>query len=121
MNNYSVANQQKNIRNLELRHQVKPDDHDEGRFPLVMLPYQRKESFYGRSEELNLIDKYLRPDKTKSLRTYSIYGRRGIGKTEIALEYAYLNPSKFDAVFWIGCETSLSLRTSFTEMAISKF
>jgi KaiC/GvpD/RAD55 family RecA-like ATPase len=35
------------------------------------------------------------------LRMYTICGRRGVGKTEIALQYAYDNPSRFDAIFWI--------------------
>ena len=49
--------------------------------------------------------------------TYTIYGRRGVGKTELALEYAYSNPAQFDVIFWVGCETSLILTQSFTDMA----
>jgi hypothetical protein len=52
------------------------------------------------------------------LRTYTIYGRRGVGKTDIALQYAHTNPSQFDAIFWIQCETSVSLRQSFTDTAV---
>jgi len=44
--------------------------------------------------------------------------RRGVGKTDIALQYAYTNPPGFDAIFWIQCETTLSLRQSFTEAAV---
>jgi hypothetical protein len=49
----------------------------------------------------------------------AIYGRRGVGKTDIALQYAYTNPAGFDAIFWIACETSITLRQSFTDMAVA--
>lgn len=121
MNNYSQANQQQQVRNLQLRHAHQPDDDERARFPIRKVPYDQNTTFYGRDDELKEMDKYLRPNKQhRNLRTYSIYGRRGIGKTEIALEYCYRNPSNFDAIFWIACETSLTLRTSFTNMAISE-
>jgi hypothetical protein len=120
MNTYSVASQQSNIRNLELRHSLHPDDYERARFPIVKLPFTKNDKFYGRSKELGEIDRCLKWDEKRALRTYSIYGRRGIGKTEIALQYAYDNPSKFDGIWWIACETSLTLRASFTEMAISE-
>ena len=86
-------------------------------FPCLWLPNKRNEKFFGREEQLREIDGYLDPG-AKRLRTYMIYGRRGVGKTNIALEYAYRNPSKFDAIFWINCETASALRESFTRMAL---
>ncbi len=120
MNTYSVASQASNIRNLELRHALQPDDYERARLTIIKLPFQRNKNFYGRSKELAEMDMYLKWDDKRSVRTYSIYGGRGIGKTEIALQYAYQNPSNFDGIWWIACETSLTLRTSFTEMAISE-
>ena len=69
--------------------------------------------------ELEKIEKYLSPKDDQSLRTYTIYGRRGVGKTEIALQFAYMNQSSFDAIFWIQCETSVSIRQSFTNVAVA--
>ena len=97
-----------------------PEPEERATFPLRMLPFDHNKDFYGRREELAKLDRYLKQEGTEKLRTFSIYGRRGVGKTEIALEYAYRNPSRFDAILWIACETSLSLRQSFTNMAISK-
>jgi hypothetical protein len=49
------------------------------------------------------------PDKDCELfRTYTIYGRRGVGKTDIAAQFAYQNSCDFDAIFWIQCETSVA-------------
>ena len=113
-------------------------------FPCVTLPHRRNANFYGREKQLLDIDEYLNPQTARTLRTFTIYGRRGVGKTNIALEYgtllvqkhaggsprgvphratlttlAHRNPSNFDAVFWIRCETAASLRTSFLDMALA--
>ena len=66
-----------------------------------------------------IIDHLSPKEGVAELRTYTIYGRRGVGKTEIALQYAYENPSGFDAIFWIQCETSVSIRQSFTDVAVA--
>lgn len=78
-------------------------------------------NFYGRRDELARIDRYLKWEGDASLRIFSIYGHRGLGKTEIALEFAHRNASGFDAIFWIGCESTLTLRQSFDNIAMSKY
>lgn len=64
------------------------------------------------------MDKFL-GHQANNLRSYTIYGRRGVGKTDIALEYAHTDPSKFEAIFWVNCETSTALRQSFTDIAVA--
>ena len=91
---------------------------DSGGFPCVDLPFSQNEHFYGREDVLKKIQSHLDWRGSERLRTFTIYGRRGVGKTQVALEYAHRNPSKFDAIFWIQCETSASLRQSFTNMAL---
>jgi len=118
---YSAATLNTRIDNLAFRHSIVPDPEERANFPLTMLPHTPNKNFYGRREELAKMDKYLKWEGNASLRTFSIYGRRGVGKTQIALEYASQNPSRFDAIFWIGCESTLSLRQSFTSMAMSEY
>lgn len=91
---------------------------DSGDFPCIDVPFGQNEHFYGREDVLKKIHGHLDWRGSEGLRTFTIYGRRGVGKTQVALEYAYRNPSKFDAIFWIQCETSASLRQSFTNMAL---
>jgi AAA+ ATPase superfamily predicted ATPase len=98
-----------------------PEPEELTRFPLKMLPRLGNMNFYGRRDELARIDRYLKWEGNASLRTFCIYGHRGLGKTEIALEFAHKNPSRFDAIFWIGCESILSLRQSFSNIAMSKY
>lgn len=119
--NYSSVNRQRAQRNLDMKHQILPDAEEIGFIPIIQLPRKKNNYFYGRTEELAAIDKALnwRHKENHPLRTYTIYGKRGVGKTELALEYAHSNPAGFDYIFWIQCETGLALRQSFTDMAIA--
>lgn len=117
---YSKVNLDRQVKNMIIRHAPVVEPLETGTFPNFILPRQANRKFYGREAELEKIDQYLDWKKSASgLRTYTIYGRRGVGKTEIAAQYAHTNQAGFDAVFWIQCETSISLRQSFTDVAIS--
>jgi len=96
-----------------------PESEEPGTFPNRILPFSQNPKFYGREDELDKINTYLAPRGDQSLRTYTIYGKRGVGKTEIALQFAYTNHPGYDAIFWIQCETSVAIRQSFTNVAIS--
>jgi hypothetical protein len=56
------------------------NDVDYTEFPVQVLPKTRIQASYGREAQIDEIDAF-RP------RTYIIYGRRDIGKTQIALEF----------------------------------
>ena len=114
---YSKLSIERQTKNLSLRHAptVQPEEH--ATFPITMIPRSQNERFYGRQEELENINHHLDTRLNSNLRTYTIYGRRGVGKTDIALQYGYTNPASFDAIFWVQCETSVSLRQSFTDIA----
>jgi len=118
--NYSKVNQENTVKNLALRYGPVPESEEHTSFPCIKVPFLQNDKFFGRKSEMKKIVDHLTPDKEISeLRTYTIYGRRGVGKTEIALQYAYENPSGFDAIFWIQCETSVTLRQSFTDVAVA--
>lgn len=87
-------------------------------YPVEILPHMlRAEHFVGRSEDLENIHAVLGTEADNSLKTFTIYGRRGVGKTQLALEYARTHKGMYDAIFWIQCETRASLRQSFTRIA----
>lgn len=118
INSYSKVNLDQRMKTLSIRHQPNAYPEETAVFPIQMIPRNRNVNFYGRQAELKNIKEFL-GHEAKNLRTYTIYGRRGVGKTDLALEYAHTNPSGFDAIFWINCETSVALRQSFTDMAIA--
>ena len=115
---YSRANLERQVKNLSIRHQLVVPPEEYATFPVYMIPRSQNEDFYGRSDELDRIGRFLGHRETDILRTYTIYGRRGVGKTDIALQYAHTNSAGFDAIFWVQCETPLTLRHSFTDMAV---
>jgi hypothetical protein len=117
---FSKVNQDRKVKNMSLRHALVPEPDEHGTFPNRILPSREENPrFYGRKDELDRITDYLSPKDDQSFRSYTIFGRRGVGKTEIALQFAHTNPCNFDAIFWIQCETSVAIRQSFTKVAVS--
>ncbi|KAK0622079.1 hypothetical protein B0T17DRAFT_509362 [Bombardia bombarda] len=53
----------------------------------------------------------------KVLKTVVISGPGGMGKTEIAIQYASSATSKFDAIFWVNADTNEKLDCGHTEIA----
>lgn len=68
--------------------------------------------FTGRSEFLQV----LREDLVTKGRQ-AIYGLGGIGKSQIALEYAYRNRANYKAVFWTFADSDASISTDFIKIA----
>jgi hypothetical protein len=95
------------------------DGAEKALFPVQCLPAFHTKFFTGRNKEIDSIHGRLASTEVHKLQSYLIYGRRGIGKTQIALEYSRRYGESYDAIFWIQCETSASLRTSFTEIAVA--
>ncbi|PVH79053.1 hypothetical protein DL98DRAFT_633450 [Cadophora sp. DSE1049] len=84
-----------------------------------VLPFQRHPSFYGRQTELDRLLTYIGPENRGSFEAYAIYGRRGVGKTALALRFAYdsIDTKTYDLVFWIQSETFVTVRQSFSSIA----
>jgi tetratricopeptide (TPR) repeat protein/DNA-binding XRE family transcriptional regulator len=70
------------------------------------IPFLRNPFFTGREEILEQLHTSLGIDHATGLtQIYAIYGLGGVGKTQIALEYAYRYASEYSALFWIEAET----------------
>ena len=96
-----------------------PFENDKTTFPCIEIPPPRQ-SFHGRTETLEAIGAHLNdPTNKNRLRSFAIYGLGGVGKTSTALSFAHYcsENQKYDAIFWIRGETSISLKQSFTKIA----
>jgi hypothetical protein len=88
-------------------------------FPCNNIPYARNVHFQARETELQEIEAKLEQEHPhQGVKSYALWGTGGIGKTQVALAYAYRATDRgTEAVFWVNCQTGLSIARSFTEIA----
>ena len=48
----------------------------------------------------------------------ALYGLGGVGKTQLALEYVYLNRTKYERIYWISGATEATLFSGCQEIAM---
>ncbi|HET8843692.1 MAG TPA: helix-turn-helix domain-containing protein, partial [Ktedonobacteraceae bacterium] len=82
----------------------------------VSLP--RNPYFTGREKILEALHEHLKVDQaTAIMHSLALRGLGGVGKTQIALEYAYRYALEYSAVFWISAETVESIVSSLLYVA----
>ena len=86
--------------------------------PLWAVPYPRNQWFTGQEDTLKMLHTHLHAEQTDaSLQISALCGMGGIGKTQIALEYAYQHALEYRAVFWVEAETPERVRFSIQRIA----
>ncbi len=90
-----------------------------GALPLIWnIPYPRNPYFTGREELLSRLAEALRAGQTTALsQPQAVSGLGGIGKTQIALEYAYRHHLDYQAVLWTRADTQDALTSGFVAFA----
>jgi hypothetical protein len=83
------------------------------------LPFARNLYFLGRTEILNSINKNLKSNCAVSLVQHN-NNLIGVGKTSIALEYAYLHENKYETLWWVNAENSSNVLNSYKTLALHK-
>jgi tetratricopeptide (TPR) repeat protein len=86
--------------------------------PIWNIPFPRKEFFIGRKTLLKQLHIRLQTTRMATLgQRQVINGLGGIGKTQLAVEYAYQYRQEYQAVLWVHADTTEALNTSYTEIA----
>jgi tetratricopeptide (TPR) repeat protein len=90
-----------------------------GSWPLVwMVPHRRNQFFTGREVLLKTLYEQLAGTKTiNSVQMLAIYGLGGIGKTQVAVEYAYRYKQNYQAVLWVRAAAYDTLVTDYATIA----
>lgn len=86
--------------------------------PYWYVPYQHSPFFTGRNQLLEHLHNILSLDQheTQSC-SYALSGMGGIGKTQVAVEFAYRHIQKYTAIFWLQAETEENLFASLKAIA----
>ncbi|KPI37323.1 uncharacterized protein AB675_1583 [Cyphellophora attinorum] len=108
---------------VELQAAFEPPTRDL-KLPCFSMGAQKsKPEFFGRAEVLQAMDKVLLPpsyddlEDSAPLRSYALCGMGGIGKTELAVQYAYTRKEKFEAIFWLNADDPTILAEQFARIA----
>jgi hypothetical protein len=115
-----------------VKDQIQKDYHDQilqivmplrikaNNLPYNNIPYLRNHAFHGRTQLLMAMsDRLGDSNRNTGLAHVALFGLGGVGKTQIALEYAYRHLQDYTAIFWINAETNLKLAESFGAQAIA--
>ena len=84
------------------------------------IPYPRNPFFLGRDDELALIRHHLQTGQATApsqAQAIAISGLGGIGKTQLALEYAYRYYQDYQAVLWARAESTETMISSYVALA----
>ncbi|KAJ9144548.1 Tetratricopeptide repeat-containing [Pleurostoma richardsiae] len=77
------------------------------------IPFPANTKFSGRADILSSIHKAFNPGTTTlSVRSMALFGMGGVGKTQVALQYAYQNLDQFDVILWIAAENAIAIGQS---------
>ena len=83
-----------------------------------VLPYPRNPFFLGREEVLARLRRQLQAAQMMALsQPQAICGLGGVGKTQVALEYAYRYGRDYQAVLWTRAASRDTLVTAYLEIA----
>ncbi|OIW28676.1 hypothetical protein CONLIGDRAFT_389933 [Coniochaeta ligniaria NRRL 30616] len=86
-------------------------------FPLFELPHARNPSFSCREDEIEALRTQLNINAGSVPTSCVIHGLGGVGKTQLAIEYAYRNRGAYDAIFWLNAEQDSELATDYASTA----
>src|SRR5260221_12699121 len=86
--------------------------------PLWNVPSRRNSYYTGQEAILKYLHTTLKSDKAAALtQPQAISGLGGIGKTQIALEYAYRHRQTYRAILWMQADTREALILGFISLA----
>jgi hypothetical protein len=97
---------------------TKKDNSESGRDNYKNIPFCANARFSGREDVLAAIRSALNPESQSSMpKSIALFGMGGVGKTQIAIQYAYLELESFDVVLWISADNAISIGQSFRTVA----
>ena len=98
--------------------EVSPGGTGEERKPIHNLPFPPNPAFTGRDAELKRLDEELQKRVEMPVtQTVAVHGLGGVGKTQLAVEYAWKHLDDYDAVFWVKADSPEALDGGLAALA----
>lgn len=94
---------------------------EQAKLPCAILPQVRTTRFFNCTDVIRKIeDHFSMGDPKRLFRSFAIFRLGGVGKSSVALKYAEakLRNGELDALFWVHSEMLVSIRHSFTDIAL---
>jgi tetratricopeptide (TPR) repeat protein len=88
-----------------------------GNAPNVFDVPQRNPNFTGRDTALDALREQFASSGASDLLRVALHGLGGVGKTQVALEYAYRFQADYDLVWWVDAEQDETVIESLAELA----
>jgi hypothetical protein len=76
----------------------------------------RNVNFTGREDLLAQLNDRLEPGATTAVLPQTLHGLGGVGKSQLAVEYAYRHRADFDVIWWISAELPVQIQKSLVEL-----
>jgi hypothetical protein len=97
---------------------TKQSDDDE-RTKYRHMPLLQNSRFSGRSAYIAKIESALDPTETHASfpRSMALFGLGGVGKIQLALQYAHQSIEKYDVILWVSADNAITIGQSFREAA----
>ncbi|KAI1420538.1 NB-ARC and TPR domain protein [Xylaria sp. FL1777] len=104
-----------------LSHTQGPEE--QAALPCFIYPASKTPRFFDRTEDIIQMDRHFKngaQDANQLFRSLALYGIGGVGKSSVALRYAEsrIHRKELDAMFWIASEKEVTIRQSFTDIAV---
>jgi MinD-like ATPase involved in chromosome partitioning or flagellar assembly/tetratricopeptide (TPR) repeat protein len=104
-------------RTPEPREAVGPEPRFPGAPPTVWRVPPRNPVFVGRDSLLLKLRDRLMNTATATILPQSLYGLGGVGKTQVAVEFAHRFRGEYDLVWWVNAEQPAEVRSSLAALA----
>ena len=83
----------------------------------MRLPFHKNDNFTGRDREIAEIHKVLHSATISQRKVVVLHGLGGIGKTQLAIQYAYIHQKDYKSIWWVNASTTQTLSQGFLGIA----
>ena len=87
-----------------------------GALPQVWKVPARNPNFTGRGPDLDKLARALAAGAAVTV--HAVHGMGGVGKTQLATEYAHAHATDYDLVWWVAAEEPASIPDQFAALAV---